>query len=215
MKEKQLFALGVGHFTPVLIDLAEQCGYEVVGLYHYNDDRTNEIDHGLTIYGSFKDLFASGNLENMNFLLTMGDNTIRSQMIEKISSMGGNIPTLIHPAAVISRFSKISSIGVYIDAFSQIQADTKIGEGTIIRTGVTICHTDSIGKYCFFAANVTIGAYTEVDDYVFVGQGALSISSKVKHIGEYAYIGARSLLTKDVAPHSFMCGSPARALKKV
>ena len=40
--EKIIYALGIGHNTPVFIDLAESCGYVVGGLYHYNGDRTGQ-----------------------------------------------------------------------------------------------------------------------------------------------------------------------------
>lgn len=53
---KKIYALGVGHNTPVFIDLALDCGYEIVGLYHYNGDKTGEVDHGYKILGSFDDL---------------------------------------------------------------------------------------------------------------------------------------------------------------
>ena len=87
MKEdKEIYALGIGRNTPVFIDLAEACGYTIAGLYHYNDDRTGEYDHGLKILGSFKDLYQKDTLAGMNFLLTMGDNQIRSDVFYKIIS---------------------------------------------------------------------------------------------------------------------------------
>lgn len=43
---KEIYILGVGHNTSVYIDLAEACGYEIKGLYHYNGDRTGDIEHG-------------------------------------------------------------------------------------------------------------------------------------------------------------------------
>ena len=210
---QKIYALGVGHNTPVFIDLAEQCGYEISGLYHYNGQRTGEMDHGFQILGSFDDLFSKGNLRGQNFLLTMGDNYIRSQLLERILCYGGNVPSIFHPTAVISRFAKISQIGVYISAFSHIQADTVIDSGTVILSGVNISHTNKIGKYCFIAGGATVGAYTTMEDYVFVGQGALSISGKVRVIGTNAYVGARSLLTDSVEANTVVAGSPARIVK--
>ena len=210
---KEIYALGVGHNTPVFIDLAEACGYTIKGLYHYNNERNGQIDHNFEIIGCFDELFTQGDLKGKNFLLTMGDNKIRTTLSDKIQALGGNVPTLIHPTAIISRFAKISEVGVYINPFAYVQADSEIESNTIILSGVNISHTNHIGKSCFIAGGATIGAYTTIEDFVFVGQGALSISGKVKTIGQYAYIGARSLITHDVLPHSIIAGSPAKILK--
>lgn len=212
---KDIYALGIGHNTPVFIDLAEACEYTIKGLYHYNADRTGQFDHGLEIIGSFEDLFSKGDLNGMNFLLTMGDNKIRTSVSKRIIELGGCVPTLIHPTAVISRFSDISNVGVYISPFSYIQADSTIGDNTIILSGVNISHTNKIGKSCFIAGGATIGAYTTIEDFVFVGQGALSISGKVSKIGQHSYIGARSLLTHAVPSFSVVAGAPAKIIRTI
>lgn len=212
---KEIYALGIGHNTPVFIDLAEACGYTIKGLYHYNADRTGQSDHGFKVIGSFEDLFSKGNLNGMNFLLTMGDNKIRTFISERIIKQGGCVPTLVHPTAIVSRFSTISKTGVYISPFTYIQADSTIGDNTIILSGVNISHTNKIGNSCFIAGGATIGAYTTVEDFVFVGQGALSISGKVSKIGQHSYIGARSLLTHEVPPYSVIAGSPAKIIKNL
>lgn len=207
---EEIYALGVGHNTSVFIDLAEACGYTVKGLYHYNNERTGEIDHGFEILGSFEDLFTNGCLTSKKFLLTMGDNNVRTELSNKILSLGGQVPSLIHPTAVISRFAKISPIGVYISPFTYVQADSSIGDNTVLLSHVNISHSTNIGKSCFIAGGATIGAYTTMEDFVFVGQGALSISAKTKYIGHHSYIGARSLLTKDIPANVVVAGSPAR-----
>lgn len=55
-----------------------------------------------------------------------------------------------------------------------------------------------VGAHSFLAGKAFVGAYTRVGKDVFWGQGALSISGKVADIGNGAYIGAASLLTKNV-----------------
>jgi UDP-perosamine 4-acetyltransferase len=209
-QEKEIYALGIGHNTPVFIDLAEACGYKIAGLYHYNDTRIGEIDHGFEIIGSFDDLFARESLEGMNFMLTMGDNEIRAEVLAKILALGGNVPSMIHPMAVVSRFATISPIGVYISPFVYVQADTVVNQNTILLSHVNISHTCTIGRNCFIAGSSTIGAYTSVEDNVFVGQGVMTISGKVETIGHHAFLAARSLITKSVPPHATAIGQPAQ-----
>lgn len=209
-----MYALGIGHWTPVMIDLAISCGYDIAGLYHYKEGRTGETDHGYKVLGSFDDLFKE-DLQGRKFLLTMGDNDIRTELADKIIAKGGEVPSLIHPNTDISRFADISPVGVYISAFSEIQADTVVECCTYILSQVCICHNCKIGRGSFIAAKVLIGAHTEIGEKAFIGQGALSISGKVKTIGTKAYIGARSLLTKDVPPRALMVGSPARKVREI
>ena len=212
---KKIYALGVGHNTPVFIDLAVAAGYEVEGLYHYNSERTGEYDHGYPILGSFDEILANDSLEGKQYLLTMGDIDNRSELCSLIRAKGGEVPTLIHPLSIISSFADISPVGVYISPFTYVQADASIGSNTVLLSHVNISHNTRIGKNCFVAGASVVGAYTEVGDNVFIGQGSLSISGKVKTIGEGAYIGARSLLTHDVPPRAVMAGSPAIIIRYI
>ncbi len=209
---KKIYLLGVGRNTPVCMDLAIRCGYEVAGLYHYNDERTGESDHGILILGSFADLFARDSLQGLNFLLTMGDSRIRVEVADRLRKLGANLPSLIHPAAVVSGFATIED-GVTVNAFSNIQADVYIGQDSLILSGVNVSHGCVLDKGCFIAGGATVGALTKVGACAFIGQGALILSSKVDSIGEYAVIGAGALVTKPVAPHDVVAGRPAKSIK--
>lgn len=57
MEYNKVFILGLGHNTPVFIDLALDCGYEIVGLYHYNDELTGQEFAGYKVLGTFQDLW--------------------------------------------------------------------------------------------------------------------------------------------------------------
>jgi sugar O-acyltransferase (sialic acid O-acetyltransferase NeuD family) len=207
----QIYLLGIGHNTPVFIDLAESCGFKVSGLYHYNNDKNGNYFHGFKVLGSFQTLFSKEDLSGIDFLLTMGDNTIRHEISAKIRRCGGNTPSFVHPTAVISRFAKIET-GVVINPFTYIQANSIIGKDTIILSGVNVSHDTTIGEACFLAGGSTIGAYTKVGDFVFIGQGAMTISEKVEDIGSHAFIGAGSLVTKSVGPHKVVAGRPAKVI---
>jgi Acetyltransferase (isoleucine patch superfamily) len=209
---KKIYALGIGNNTPVFIDLALDCGYEIAGFYHYNDDKTGQEHYGYKVLGSFADLFRQ-KIHNMQFLLTMGDIATRRQLSEKLTDGGGVIPTLVHPTVVISRYADISANGVLINAHTHVQAITTIDEGVVVLSGVVINHNNHIDKFSFIADKALVGAYTHIGENVFFGQAATSISHKVKLIGNGAYVGAGSLLTKDVPENAVVCGQPARIVK--
>lgn len=206
---KDIYILGVGHNTVVYIDLAEACGYNIKGLYHYNDERTGEDYFGYKIVGSFNDLYSKKNLVGMNFALSQGDNLIRSELFNKIIELGGEIPTLIHPSATVSKRAKLG-YGVVIHINAVVHPDTTIGDNTVLSYNTSITHSSKVGNHCYFASSSFLGAYTIVEDFVFMGIGAKSISGKVDRIGHHSYIGANALLTKSVEPMCTMVGSPAK-----
>lgn len=212
---KEIYALGIGHNTPVILDLAIGCGYTIAGLYHYNDERTGEIDHGFNILGSFDDLWNKESLEGMNFLLTIGDLDVRERLAGKILSIGGKLPTLVHPTAVISTFAEISDIGVCIFPFVFVQSDSIVEANTVILSHVNISHNTKISKNCFIAGSAVVGAYTEVEEHVFIGQGALTISGKSNIIGHHSFVGAGALVTKPVEPYTIVAGFPAKVIKEI
>lgn len=206
---KEIYALGIGLSTICRIELAEACGYKVPALYHYNADRTGESDHGYKIVGSFEDLF-SQEIKGKNFLLTMGDMKIRKELTERIISMGGFVPTLIHPTALVSPHANISDNGVLIEAQTIVQSDVIIKEGAFICGQSMICHQAKLDEYCFIGPQALIGAVNHVGPFAFIGQKSLLISRKNIEIGENAVVGAGSVVTKSVANDTVVIGSPAK-----
>ena len=209
---KEIYALGIGHATPLFIELAEACSYKVAGLYHYNDQRTGEIDHGFEVLGSFSDLFQS-DVKDKHFVLTMGDMLIKQNVSTKLIKMGGVLPSLIHPSAIVSRFATISDNGVLIGSQCEIHSDSTIAEGCVLWPRVTIGHDCCINKYVFMGPNAYVGAYTKIGERAFIGQCSVLISGKAKEVGGNALIGAGALVTKPVPAGAIVAGHPARVIK--
>lgn len=211
-RKKEIYVLGIGGSSFKMIDLANACGYEVIGLYHYNNERTGQFDHGYRILGSFDDLFEQ-DIKDKNFLLTMGDMNIRKSLSGKIISKGGLVPTLVHPSAEISQFALISPLGVIVDSLTVIQADCVIDEGVYICSHSMICHQTHLEAYVFVAPHALIGARLNIRDFVFIGQNATLISTKVKEIGSHTIVGAGAVVTKELPSHVVVVGNPARIIK--
>jgi sugar O-acyltransferase (sialic acid O-acetyltransferase NeuD family) len=212
MKDK-IYILGVGRNTPVYIDLAEICGYEVSGLVHYNNDRAGEDVHGYAIVCSTDDLLQRETLEGLNFALSMGDNKLRRSIAEAIRRKGGKTPSLINPKSYISKFVKIGD-GVIVHANASVQADVIIGDDSVISFNADIAHNSRIDEGCFIAGGVILGSYTHMKRMSFIGVGVVIISGKVDVIGEQSFIGAGSVVTKSVDNFSILSGNPARVIGK-
>lgn len=214
MKNNEIYILGVGHNTIVYIDLVEACGYKVAGLYHYNSERIGELIFGHKIVESNNNLFKKRSLTGMNFAISVGNNKIRNDLARIIREKGGNLPTLIHPTGVVSKYSQLAK-GVVIHANSVIQADVIIEQDSVVSYNSSVTHTTRIGKSCYLAFGSTVGAYISIQDNVFVGQSAAIVSGKLNYVGHDSVIGAGSVVINDVEPYTVVAGNPAKLIKKL
>lgn len=210
----KVYVLGIGHNSIAMIELAEDCGFDIAGLYHYNSDRVGEDYFGFKIQGCTEELLKKETLEGMNFLLTMGDNILRTQLYNKIISKGGNVPSMIHPSATVSKRSQLGD-GVLIMPQSVVQADVRIGDNSIVTLNSTISHSTTIGNNCFISGHSLIGAYVNMGDSCWVGQSCLVVSGEVKSIGNNSILGAGSVLRNDMRPDCLYLGNPARLVKRL
>lgn len=127
----------------------------------------------------------------------------------------------------------------------QIREDAEIGNDCIISKDVYIDHGVKIGSYVKVQNSVSVYSGVTIGDGVFVGPNvvftndyypraqnpeweitptlikngaSLGANSTIvcgNNIGEYAMVGAGSVVIDDVAPFSLVVGNPAREIGKV
>ena len=78
-----------------------------------------------------------------------------------------------------------------------------------------------IGKYSFITGGCLIlshdftrGIHTDtwIGDYCFIGMDAIVLPGL--HIGNHSVVGAGSVVTKDVPPHTIVAGNPAKIIRQ-
>jgi len=89
--------------------------------------------------------------------------------------------------------------------------DTVIGNGTKIDNLVHVSHNVNIGKNCAIVAQSFVGGSCIMDDNSYIAMSA-TIREKIR-IGENAFVGMGSVVTKDVKKNSTVFGVPAKVYK--
>lgn len=146
---------------------------------------------------------------------------------------------MIHNTAEISNLAKIGK-DVMIWNNVQIRENVTIGDRTILGTGVYIDKNVSVGSDVKIENNTCVFWGVNIEDDVFIGPGvtfsndlypranndtwkvektmvkngcSIGANSTVVagiEIGEYALVGAGSVVTRDVQAHELVYGNPAR-----
>ena len=152
--------------------------------------------------------------------------------------------TLIHPTATVSSDAHIGE-GTMVWVNVQVRGRADIGTKCILSKDVYIDEAVRVGNNCKIQNSVSIYQGVTIEDDVFIGPNVSFTNDKVPRafnvdwkitpttvqkgaslganativcgivIGEYAMVGAGSVVTKDVPPYALVTGNPARQVAKI
>ena len=145
--------------------------------------------------------------ESNEFIIAIGDISLRSILIAKLTTMHPSISfvNVIAPNAFISRGVELGN-GVFIGNGAYVGPDCHIGSHVILNTACIIEHDCSIFDSAVISPSVVIGGDTVIEDQAFIGIGA-TVRDHVR-IGKNSIIGAGSLVLNDITPGSLNYGVP-------
>lgn len=212
MENKDIYIIGAGTYGEVMYELAILNGYNVKGFYDEDDSKVYSLVMEVKVKGKFSNL-RDEEIHNNNYIVAIGNNKVRSEIMDKINSKGGLTPTLIHPKAVISDSAKIGK-GVYIHGNTYIWTKTNISDYCIISPNVVIAHHSSLGKACLISTLSGVGASITIKDNVFVGMGSTLVTG-VSLVGEGSIIGAGAVVLKNVEKECVYAGIPAKKIRDI
>lgn len=145
----------------------------------------------------------------------------------------------VHPTAVVDETAKIGK-GTKIWHFVHVRENAEIGENCVLGHAVYVDNAVKIGDRVKLENRANVYQGVKIEDDVFVGPhvtftndpyprsfsadwkivptivkkgasiGAGSVVVCGVTIGEYAMIGAGSVVTNNISPHALACGNPAR-----
>ena len=198
-----LVIIGYSGHSYVCIEIAILAGFNIIGYYDIEEKLLNP--YNITYLGSEKDLIKKNN----NLFVAIGDNKLRQLICEKLI-LDNNLPSLVHPSALISTTSLISK-NVLVAAGAVVNAQSNIGYGCIINTSAVIEHECQLDDFVHVAPGATLAGNVKVGKRSFIGANATVKQGVV--IGEDVIIGAGAVIINDVPRNSTVVGNPGKIIK--
>ena len=204
--DKNLILVGGGGHCKSVIEVAESCGYNILGILDHPSELGKEI-LGYKVIGNDDDM--AQYVDKAQFIVTVGsikDPSLRKRLHDQIRAIGGSLATIIASTAYVSKRATIGE-GTVIMHFAMVNADAKIGAGCIINTHSNIEHDAVVGDYCHISTGAMVNGGCIVGNDVFLG--SQSVMANGTSICDGCVIGAGSLVRKSFRVKGIYSGNPA------
>jgi len=207
---KRLAILGASGHGKVVADIAECCGWEEVVFFDDAFPQKSTLE-GWSIVGDTQD-FLSSMVEFAGCVVAIGNNVTRLDKTRFLLSSGAPIISLIHPAAVVSKYSSIE-LGSVVMANAVINSFSKIGLACIVNTSATIDHDCELMDAVHVSPGVNLAGAVKVKECTWIGIGA-SINQCLS-IGKNVMIGAGSVVINDIPDNVLAVGITSTVIKSL
>ena len=157
-------------------------------------------------------LFQPDLIQNHRFVIAIGNQQTRRQLAQRILCEGGELATVVHPAAWVSPSARVGAGTVVIGA-AIVNANASLGGFSILNTSCSVDHDCTLADGTQICPGARLAGGVSCGDDVFVGTGAVVLPGLT--LGEGVTVGAGAVVLSDVAPHLTVVGNPAHALRKV
>lgn len=177
--------------------------WEVAGFLDANPSALDGYPHDLPILGDPE--YHRPSSEEC-FVCAIGEPRTRLRVCRSLKSRGAVFATLIHPTVVLGSNNRIGE-GCIFCPRSALTTNVAIGDFVVLNINSGFGH-DAVAKDgCTLSSFCDITGKVELGEGVFVGSHAVVLPG-VK-VGDYARIGAGSMVVRSVKPGATVFGNPA------
>lgn len=177
--------------------------WNIKGFIDDNLHALDNIESRYQVLGSIKDWQPK---ENEVFVFAIAAPRIKEKNVNSMLQKGAKFETVISPRAFIADNAQIGQ-GVVISPFCYISCNTKIGDFAFCNAYTSIGHDTEIGAYTSTMGHVDITGCCKVGIGTYWGSGARALPSS--KIGNYAKVGAGSVVLKKVKENTTVFGNPS------
>ena len=207
-KDSKLLILGAGAFAEDIADIAQECGFEVIGFVEsQNRQRCQDRLFEKPIF--WIDQIACWH--DRCFVVCALGTTFRHHFIAQVRAMHFTFIKLIHPSAHVSSRCRIED-GSVISAGVVIAAGAQIGKHVLVNRGSLIGHHAEIGDFVTLGPGTNLGGNSRIGHRVYLGMG--SIIRNNCRVGKKSVVAAGSVVVKDVPEQVQVMGVPAKITRE-
>ncbi len=209
-RQDAIVVVGGGGHARVVMEILLAAGWRVAG---YTDPAETGAAFGaLPRLGDDSELPALAG-RYRHAIVALGDNALRGRLVRRVEELGFELGNAIHPSARISPSATLGR-GIAIMANAVLNAGAAVLDDAIINTAATVDHDGRIGRDVHVAPGCHLAGYVTVDEGALIGVGSVVGRGKPLRIGEWAIVGAGSVVVQDVSPFTTVVGHPARPLRR-
>jgi sugar O-acyltransferase (sialic acid O-acetyltransferase NeuD family) len=187
-----------------------------------NDDEIVFVDDGSNLDSLFESRvikykeFLSLSSKKLFIVIAIANGKIREKLTDKCLNDGIKLFNIKANNVICLTKVKIDD-GYILNPFVTLTSDIKIGKSFQANLYSYVAHDCVIGDYVTFAPSVKCNGNVFIDDYAYIGTGAIikqGKNNKPLKIGKGAIVQAGSFVTKNVPDGMTVFGNPAVELTK-
>lgn len=210
-QNRRIIIMGAGREGRIAADDCKTLGLEIAG---FLDDTKpcGERINDIPVLGGFDLANDAPMVAEFGWIVALGNNEIRRELLSNIEERGGAVTTVIHPTCLISSSATIGR-GVRIAAYGCVLPNSSIADYALLERYASIGADVTIREAAFIGPGCQIAGGCDIGRCASIGIGA-SMIERTK-VGDHSIVGAGAAVTTDIPSHVLAVGVPARVKRSL
>ncbi len=136
----------------------------------------------------------------------------RSQLIQALGVPDDRWANIVDPAAVVAE-GTLTGSGIWAQACSVVTPTARVGSHVALRSGCEIGHDSTVEDFAFIGAGAIVCGYCTIRRGAYLAPGATVLDGIT--VGSYSVVGLGAVVLKDVPDGAIVFGNPARIAGRI
>ena len=172
------------------------------------DDNLNALDNYECDYKVIGKVREWQPEESEVFACAIANPRIKEKITKNLKKKGAKFDSIIHPKVLIGEFNKIGE-GVVMYPNARLTVNINMGDFVTLLSS-SIGHDVRIGDFSTISSHCGINGKTKLGKRVFMGTNSTIVSERT--VGDDVYIGAGSVVIRNIKSCTKVFGNPARVI---